>query len=345
VTGKSIQEVELLLNLLAGPRGANVSDLVLALKLSPRTILRHIEALRASGHEILEVPDPTGKTNAKRWLTKRATGTGSPTQLGSTPHLLLEMRLAVSRVGRFETKRTKLLTETAKLTIASGFSDQLVGPFSYGEKFFYSTRKGYKNYAGMEAILDDIVYCVTRSVAAMVTYRSPKSEVDKHYEVEPLTIVEHQNGLYLVTAIPKHDRNIATLAVERIKSFQMLRRKHFQRPTAYSPADHLSNSFGITNDEPRLYRIHFDQSVAVYGTERIWSENQQAVFNPDGSASLSFKVGGQDEILRWILGFGAHATVIEPVDVAEAIRREAEAMLRVGSGIKEISNAGTIHGQ
>ncbi|NJL24723.1 MAG: WYL domain-containing protein [Calothrix sp. SM1_5_4] len=245
---KSLKEYQLLLTLLGQPYGASISELSKALQKSPRTVHREIHAIRSIGYPIEEISDPDGQTSSMRWRIPTENEIQLGNYIGSIPFLELEMRLAVSRVGRFETSETKPFSKIAKGKIASGFKDPIVGPASLGEKYFYSTRKGFKDYSGMESIVEDLIHCLTFSISAMVTYRSPKSDADKRFEIEPLTIVEHQNGLYLFAAVPKHERDIATLAIERIKEFEPLSNKHFERPATYSPKDHLSKTFGITKD-------------------------------------------------------------------------------------------------
>jgi predicted DNA-binding transcriptional regulator YafY len=47
----------------------------------------------------------------------------------------------------------------------------------------------------------------------------------------------------------------------------------------------------------------------------------------DGSLELSMELGSLEEIERWVLSWGEHATVLEPTDLKRRIRRAAEAIL------------------
>ncbi|HEY8415169.1 MAG TPA: WYL domain-containing protein, partial [Thermaerobacter sp.] len=66
---------------------------------------------------------------------------------------------------------------------------------------------------------------------------------------------------------------------------------------------------------------------------RIWHPSQESRDEPDGSLVLSFRVLGTDEIMRWLLQFGASAQVLAPPSLQEAIAAEAEAMLAQYRGV------------
>ena len=47
---------------------------------------------------------------------------------------------------------------------------------------------------------------------------------------------------------------------------------------------------------------------------------------------LSAEVAVTDELTAWILSWGAQAEVLEPLQLREALRREAQALLETYSG-------------
>lgn len=327
VSYQSFELYQKILTLLASPEGASISELQHAVDRTPRTIHRILTAMQKNGIDVTWRHDAQGNTNAKRWCVHKLGASSPVPHLGCYSYLNLELRLAISRFGKFENDHTKTLTRMAKKTLAKTIQDGMVGTSARGEHFIYSTKKGVKDYTEYDEIIDKIYDCVINQKWANVTYRSPKSDSDKQYEICPLTIVEHQNALYVLVMVPKHDNNIATLAIERIRALSVCPKKRFTRPTGFNPEHVLSQAFGITTEEPKVYTIHFDPQVAVFGTERLWSKDQKVERHADGSATLTFVAGGYNEIKNWVLGFGASATVIEPLDLQHDILREAEAIV------------------
>jgi predicted DNA-binding transcriptional regulator YafY len=50
------------------------------------------------------------------------------------------------------------------------------------------------------------------------------------------------------------------------------------------------------------------------------------VWKTRGGVRISFPVASLDHALRWVLRFGAAATVVSPPSLAEAVLREARAL-------------------
>ena len=51
------------------------------------------------------------------------------------------------------------------------------------------------------------------------------------------------------------------------------------------------------------------------------------VRNKDGEIELTVTLGGLEEIERWILSWGAHARVIEPIELKKLIHSAAQGIL------------------
>ena len=54
---------------------------------------------------------------------------------------------------------------------------------------------------------------------------------------------------------------------------------------------------------------------------RTWHGSQKLTDRADGSLLMKMTLNNLDEVEKWVLGFGAHATVIEPRGLRERIRR------------------------
>lgn len=77
----------------------------------------------------------------------------------------------------------------------------------------------------------------------------------------------------------------------------------------------------------RLHRvvIDFDATVADTVSETNWHPTQQEPeLHDDGSLTFRCEVEGLDEIVWWVLGYGPHATVREPVELANKVAELAK---------------------
>ena len=64
-----------------------------------------------------------------------------------------------------------------------------------------------------------------------------------------------------------------------------------------------------------------------YAKESHWHKSQKLTAQKDGSLIAEFQLTDTQEIKRWIMSFGRHAIVLEPVDLRNAIAEEARATL------------------
>lgn len=333
----SLEVYQAVLPLLKSPDGANLAELQALLQRSKRTVQRILNELARSGIALETRLDPAGNTCAKRWYI--ATDQTAPPLLASHPSLALELRLAVSRFGRYDVAPTQALTTLAKKTVGNAINDGLARPALYGERYFYSTRKGIKDYSAKTSIVAQLCEAVRAHRVAFICYRAAKSRADKSYAIYPLTIVEHQNALYVIVMVPKHENALCTLAIERIQDIRLKPGEYFERPAGYHPKQIFDETFGIISDEVERYVIRFAKEVAIYGTERVWSPSQSVEELPTGEARLCFEAQGYQEIKNWVLSFGASAFVEAPERLHKEILFEAQAIVERDSKGKETINA------
>jgi proteasome accessory factor B len=125
------------------------------------------------------------------------------------------------------------------------------------------------------------------------------------------------------------------LAREQLRTFALPRmrkvastRIRFRRPADFSITDHLSDSFGVFSGKAKhRVSIHFDAFAARLVSERQWHPSQKISRLPGGEMELTMTLGSLEEVERWILSWGEHARVLEPVELKRRLRRAAEAIL------------------
>ena len=73
--------------------------------------------------------------------------------------------------------------------------------------------------------------------------------------------------------------------------------------------------------------MRFTKTVAPFIKEKNWHPTQKIKNLKDGSVELSLQLSHLSDIQRWILGWGSQATVLEPKELAESVRAEAQAIV------------------
>ncbi|HRW25370.1 MAG TPA: WYL domain-containing protein [Spirochaetia bacterium] len=221
--------------------------------------------------------------------------------------------------------RTRLFDSTRLRTRMEGLRAKLNSTLLHDKVKRIATTlysfKGAVSYEGKEDIIDTLCACIEARSRATVTYRAAQAKEPKSYDIDPYTLVDHGNALYVIVGIPKHDGSIRILAVDRILSLAKTA-VGFTVPEGFDPERYLDPSFGIFIEEAMRVRVRFSPDAAPYARERVWGKDQEVLELPGGSVELSFSAAGFEELTRWALSFGKGARVLEPERLVERVRQE-----------------------
>jgi proteasome accessory factor B len=152
-------------------------------------------------------------------------------------------------------------------------------------------------------------------------YYSVHSQQRKGYTVHPYRLMYFRGGLYLFGYVEEY-RQIRTFAVERIDNIEKLN-ETFEKPSDFSVESYLESSFGLVKEDPFDIEIVFNSTVADYVRSRVWHPSQQIREIGGGRINMKMHVGGEFELVAWILSFGPAALVVSP----ERLRRRVEVEL------------------
>lgn len=123
-------------------------------------------------------------------------------------------------------------------------------------------------------------------------------------------------------------RQIRTFALPRMRRVRDTRTT-FRRPADFSISAHLSDSFGVFKGRERhRVRIRFDAFAARLVSERQWHSSQKTKRLADGEIELSMTLGSLEEVERWILSWGEHATALDPPRLTKRLREVTAGLAR-----------------
>ena len=94
----------------------------------------------------------------------------------------------------------------------------------------------------------------------------------------------------------------------------------FQKPKDFSVAKYLRGSLTVMSGRNDFeVVIEFDAWATDLLRGRLWHSSQQVTELPGGESRMRMRLSGLEEVERWVLSWGTHATVIQPQLLVERV--------------------------
>lgn len=171
-----------------------------------------------------------------------------------------------------------------------------------------------------QAVFNTVAVAVLKHQAVRFRYRKlgARREVPRH--VHPYHLACIDNHWYLI-AFDLDRRDLRTFALTRL-SRPRTTGKRFPRPPDFNADEYLKGSLTVHRGQ-RDYEVvvEFNPWATDLIRGRKWHESQQLHELPNGGSRLSMRLNSITEMERWVLSWGAHATVIRPRALALRIAR------------------------
>lgn len=101
----------------------------------------------------------------------------------------------------------------------------------------------------------------------------------------------------------------------------------FEPPRDFKPDEYLQGSFGVfKGTEDIRVTVEFDSWATDLVRGRKWHASQEFAALSGGRSRMTMRLTSLEELERWILSWGEHATVIEPVSFGKRLRETALAI-------------------
>ena len=154
-------------------------------------------------------------------------------------------------------------------------------------------------------------------------YRKPGEKESQSRRVRPYHMTCSDNRWYILGHDTARD-DIRTFALGRIAA-PVLTDHHFEKPADFDPQKYLKGSFTVMKGEGDYeVVIEFDAWATDQIRGRQWHPTQEVTELPSGGGShLRLRLSGLEEIERWILSWGTHATVVKPETLAKRVATTA----------------------
>lgn len=181
--------------------------------------------------------------------------------------------------------------------------------------------RGYIDYTPFQHHIDTILKAIPQRTVCAITYTAPGKE-PRVFDVVPVRLTADGESLYMegwrVTdrGTPQI-RFPTTLAIHRMQECAHTRRTLNECPDL----PESQGAFGLIGDEPFPVRVRFTAEHAMHIRERLWSKGQRIADLPGGGVELWFTATSAEQVISWVLGFGAGAELVEPADVRSRIQQ------------------------
>jgi predicted DNA-binding transcriptional regulator YafY len=179
-------------------------------------------------------------------------------------------------------------------------------------------------------IFDVLARATARHEQLVLSYRKPGRQEVESRTVDPYHLA-NINGEWFLFAYCHTRKDIRTFVPARIQAIAPTG-KTFTRPQSFSLKRRRRDSFGVHSAQGEFQiRLRFSPLVADYIREKQWHPSQDLHELPDGSVELRLTLSSLAEIERWVLAWGGHAIVLEPSELATAVREAAQRILNASA--------------
>lgn len=150
------------------------------------------------------------------------------------------------------------------------------------------------------------------------TYRSPYEAQDVKVQLHPYRLCLVKAAWYVI-AQPADEASPRTYRVARFKTLRMTD-SNAQVPADFDLKAYFGNAWAAYRGEQSYdVEIVFTKEAATTATEVVWHPTQNVSRHKDGRVTLTFRVDGLNEIVRWVLGWGNRAKVIQPQELRDLV--------------------------
>ena len=214
---------------------------------------------------------------------------------------------------------------TAFQKISDGLREKV--DFQWGDVDSAISFRGLGRSASDIDLFEAVSKAVVESREIEFEYKKARSQSHESRRVRPYHLACIADQWYLF-AYDLAREQIRTFVLARMRSMRRLATR-FHRPADFSINKHLSESFGVFSGHGHYsVCIRFDSLAGQLVSERQWHASQKIRALPGGGVEMRLELGSLEEVERWILSWGRHATVLEPPALIKRLRETAESLTR-----------------
>jgi len=306
------------IRLIESRHGISIDELAEGSGVNRRTIHRDLHAISEAGYPL------TAEWSGDRKLYRFITGFKNVPPIGFSLQELMTLYFLRSHLETLQGTPFQDDLENIFRKINSALPPRYAAHLERLSRITLPIMQGVRDYSRVSALLTELRKALLLQFKVQLHYKTPSSKKAELYTVNPYTFIFYKGGLYL-QGYAQNRLSIRTFAVERITEIVTLTER-FEIPSEYLPEKQFSEAFGIVNETPFSVRLRFSAAIAHSIAERRWHPTQKIKKLRSGEVELSFTAGGRMEIISWILSYGCHVELLDPVELRREIAEKARTM-------------------
>lgn len=303
-----------LVRLLSGKVGRSLAQLRSELGVSKRTVQRDIGDLERAGFPIVS----ESRNGSIFWHFIEGFCAESPVPLTLTELMALYYSRGLLRPlqgsGIYDS------IESAMQKIGAALPAESFRLMRDLEGTIAVSQFGWKDYSRSRDAIGKLTKALLHRYTVRLDHTAIGYSEPVSREVDPFKLWYVNNGLYLIGHDHRSD-DLRVFAVERISSVSLTNRR-FELPSSFDFEKFAESAFSMIWGDAQEVEIRFSKRQAPYIRERIWHQSQSLTEARNGGVVLRLKVADLGEIKRWLIGFGADATILKPVSLRNEIAAE-----------------------
>ncbi len=170
-----------------------------------------------------------------------------------------------------------------------------------------------------------------------ITYFSRSQGEPTKRRIDPYGL-SFKIGAWYVVGYCHLREDIRTFSLDRIKWLRIEEKMRFRYPQDFNLQEWLARGWQLqSGGEPTEVVVRFSPKQGAWILGGQWHPTQQVEKSGDGSVLFRVTVSGWEEMLYWVLSFGADAEVVSPEVMRQAVAETARKMVERygGAGSRE----------
>ena len=159
-------------------------------------------------------------------------------------------------------------------------------------------------------------HCIATKTAMQIKYLSLSNEVSQR-EFHPYKLFMYNNAWFTI-GFDEKSQDFRYFKLNRIQSFEITS-KPFRIKLTYNERDFLDEYGMKQNGDWYPIKLKITGKYAMLVKERIYGKNQTVEAIDKNTSILSVEMQNKEDILVFVLGFGANCEVLEPEWLREKV--------------------------
>ena len=177
-------------------------------------------------------------------------------------------------------------------------------------------------------LFDALVDFIRHRITVVLKYFSGQKAYIVDKKVDPYHLISYKNNWYLISWCHEKE-DLRDFLVSRVLAVEPTGQTFEPHPD-YDLETHKRESLLFRGSERNIrIRCEFDKFAAHWIRLKRVHPSQEIIEREDGSIEVVFNVTSYENMLRWVLSFGEHARVLEPIDLIYKVKRSVDRLAQL----------------